>query len=88
MKQLVPVVVLALGSSVALAGDGAGGVFVFGFCQAATADDVQGFCDTENPDLIQSIADQDDYSFITFSWNGTGQCDGIGNSTQSFYIPK
>jgi hypothetical protein len=46
------------------------------------------FCDTENPDLIQSIADQDDYSFITFSWNAAGQCDGIGNSTQSFYIPQ
>ena len=132
MKQLAPIAVLALASSVAIAGlvnefpvtvtlnpdgsgaaagsmttarfsknkvefigcglrrfdDGVGGVFVFGFCQAATAEDVQGFCDTENPDLIQSIADQDDYSFITFSWNAAGQCDGIGNSTQSFYVPN
>ena len=68
--------------------DGAGGVFVFGFCQASTADEVLGFCDTENPALIASIGDQADFSFITFSWNAAGQCRGIGNSTQSFYLPK
>jgi hypothetical protein len=68
--------------------DGLGGVFVFGFCQAADAADVQGFCQTENANLIQSIADQDDFSFITFSWNAAGECRSIGNSTQSFYIPK
>ena len=67
--------------------DGFGGTFIFGFCQASTADEVLGFCETENPFLIQSIGDQDDYSFITFSWNADGQCRGIGNSTQSFYIP-
>lgn len=68
--------------------DGGGGIFLFGFCQAATATDVQGFCETENPDLIQAIADQDDYSFVVFSWTADGVCRGIGNSTQSFYIPK
>lgn len=132
MKRLIPLCVLALASSAALAGlatvtpvtvtlngdgsgaangsmtaarfasndvefigcglrrfdDGLGGVFVFGFCQAADAADVQGFCQTENPNLIQSIADQDDFSFITFSWNAAGECRSIGNSTQSFYIPK
>lgn len=68
--------------------DGLGGVFVFGFCQASTATEVLGFCESENPALLASIGDQDDYSFITFSWNSAGQCTGIGNSTQSFYIPK
>lgn len=38
--------------------------------------------------LLTSIGDQDDFSFITFSWNAEGTCLGIGNSTQSFYIPK
>jgi hypothetical protein len=131
MKQLIPVGMLALGSSVAMAGlvntapvtvtlnpdgsgsasgsmttarfskneveyigcgvrrfdNGAGGVLVFGFCQAADAANVQGFCETEKPGLIASIGDQDDYSFISFSWNADGDCTGIGNSTQSFYIP-
>lgn len=68
--------------------DGLGNTFVFGFCQASTADEVLGFCETESPLLIQSIGDQDDYSFITFSWNADGVCRRIGNSTQSFYIPN
>jgi hypothetical protein len=77
-----------IGCGVRRVEDGVGGVFVFGFCQANTADEVLGFCDTENPALIASIGDQDDFSFITFSWNAAGQCRSIGNSTQSFYIPK
>jgi hypothetical protein len=68
--------------------DGVGGVFEYGFCQASTATEVVGFCETENPGLIASIGDQDDYSFITFSWNSAGVCDAIGNSTQSQYLPK
>lgn len=68
--------------------DGVGGVFVFGFCQASTAEEVLGFCESENPALLASIGDQGDYSFITFTWDAAGQCQGIGNSTQSFYIPK
>ncbi|HKR34322.1 MAG TPA: hypothetical protein VJT10_05755 [Steroidobacteraceae bacterium] len=68
--------------------DGAGGVFVFGFCQASTATEVVGFCDSENPALLASIGDQDDFSFITFGWNAAGECTSIGNSTQSFYLPK
>jgi hypothetical protein len=68
--------------------DGLGGVFIFAFCQASTADEVLGFCESENPALIASVSDQDDYSFITFSWGADGICRSIGNSTQSFYIPK
>jgi len=68
--------------------DTGAGVVVFGFCQASTAAGVLGFCSSESPDLIASIGDQDDYSFITFSWDSAGICRGIGNSTQSFYIPS
>ena len=68
--------------------DTGAGVVVFGFCQASTATEVLGFCSTENPDLIAAIGDQDDFSFITFSWNSAGECRAIGNSTQSFYIPS
>ena len=77
-----------IGCGVRRIDDGAGGVFLFAFCQAADAANVQGFCSTENPNLIASIGDQDDFSFITFSWNAAGECRSIGNSTQSFYIPK
>ena len=67
--------------------DGLGGVVTFGFCQASTATEVLGFCESENPTLLASIGDQDDFSFITFAWDATGECVSIGNSTQSFYIP-
>ena len=68
--------------------DTGAGVVVFGFCQASTATGELGFCNTENADLIASIGDQDDFSFITFSWDSAGFCRAIGNSTQSFYIPS
>ena len=77
-----------IGCGVRRIDDGAGGVILFAFCQAADAANVLGFCTTENPALIASIGDQDDFSFITFSWNAAGECRSIGNSTQSFYIPK
>ena len=67
--------------------DGVGGVILYGFCQAADSANEVGFCETENPALIASIGDQDDYSFIAFTWDSDGSCRSIGNSTQSFYIP-
>lgn len=77
-----------IGCGVRRIDDGAGGVVLFAFCQAANAANVQGFCSTENPNLIASIDGQDDFSFITFSWNAAGECRSIGNSTQSIYIPR
>jgi hypothetical protein len=77
-----------IGCGVRRIDNGAGGVVLFAFCQAADAANVQGFCTTDNPDLIASIGDNDDFSFITFAWNAAGECRSIGNSTQSFYIPK
>ena len=76
-----------IGCGVRRIDDGAGGVILFAFCQAADAANVQGFCSTDKPNLIASIGDQDDFSFITVSWNAAGECRSIGNSTQSFYIP-
>lgn len=77
-----------IGCGVRRTDDGAGGLNVFAFCQAADAANVQGFCTTTNPGLLQSIGDIDDFSFITFSWTAAGECRSIGSSTQSFYIPK
>lgn len=68
--------------------DGAGGVFYFGFCQAADSTDLHGFCSTQRSDLLDAVKSISDYSFITFSWNAAGECTLIGNSTQSFYIPE
>lgn len=67
--------------------DGAGGIFVFGFCQATDADEEVLFCSTERLDLLEAIRSIADFSFITFAADENGQCIRIGNSTQSFYIP-
>ena len=71
---------------------GGGGLFVFGFCQAQDAEGNSANCFTENPDLIDQIKSISAYSFITFSWDldegGDMICTGIGNSTQSFYLPR
>jgi hypothetical protein len=68
--------------------DGVGGVFLFVFCQATTADEVAGFCSTDDPILAEGVSALSDNSFITFSWDADGTCRSIGSSTQSFYIPK
>jgi hypothetical protein len=60
---------------------------VFGFCEARTSSGVSGSCFSEDPALIESLASISDYSFITFTWDATGTCTSIGNSTQSVYIP-
>jgi hypothetical protein len=62
--------------------------FEFGFCQAADSTGVQGFCSTTNPNLLNALESISDFSFIIFSWNASGECVRIGNSTQSFYIPE
>jgi hypothetical protein len=51
---------------------------VFGFCEARTSED---------PALIEALASISDYSFIVFTWNASGTCTSIGNSTQSVYLP-
>jgi hypothetical protein len=60
---------------------------VFGFCEARTSSGVTGTCFSQDPALIESLASISDYSFIIFSWNASGACTSIGNSTQSVYIP-
>ena len=77
-----------IGCGIRRIGDGVGGVVSFGFCQSSNANGDLGFCTSENPALLASIGDQDDFSFITFTWDAAGECTMIGNSTQSFYIPK
>jgi hypothetical protein len=60
---------------------------VFGFCEARTSSGVTGTCFSQDPALIESLASISDYSFIVFSWNASGACTSIGNSTQSVYLP-
>jgi len=66
---------------------GAGGVIANGFCQASDAAGVTAYCWTQTADLLDVIENVSDYSFVTFGWNAEGQCQTIGISTQSFYIP-
>ncbi len=68
--------------------DGVGGVFTFGFCQAQDAEENTIFCFTENDDLLVAMSAISDYSFITFAWDENDECISIGNSTQSWYLPK
>ena len=76
--------------------DGAGGSFSYGFCQAVDTKGNEVHCSTENPGLIDAIAAIDSFSYITFRWKKVAdssgesylQCQYIGSSTQSFYLPK
>lgn len=65
-------------------------LITFGFCQAreGAKGSETAFCNTQNSDLLDAINAISDTSFITFSWNEDGECTRIGNSTQSFYMPK
>jgi hypothetical protein len=60
---------------------------VFGFCEARTSGGVVGTCFSEDPALIEALASISDYSFIVFTWDASGTCTSIGNSTQSVYLP-
>lgn len=78
-----------IGCGVRYIDTGVGSTFTFGFCQATDADGEALFCQTLDSPLIEAIKSISAFSFITFSANPeTGDCTRIGNSTQSFYIPK
>ena len=72
--------------------DGAGGIFNYGFCQAEDAEGDHVLCTTFNSALVDAIASTSDYAFLTFYWvdDGSGnlECNYVGSSTQSFYLPK
>ena len=72
---------------------GSGITFEFGFCQAQDLDDNYVLCVTQNPLLIDEMRAMTDFSYVTFSFAespdapGAYDCNQIGFSTQSFYIP-
>jgi len=72
--------------------DGTGNAFRFGFCQASDADGDEITCFTENDNLIDEMRANNDYAWITFSWQDDGfggaDCTRVGFSTQSFYLPE
>ena len=64
-----------------------GGADAYGFCQASDAAGVTAYCFTNNAELLDAFENVADFSFVSFSYNAEGQCQLIGISTQSFYIP-
>ncbi|GHA17930.1 hypothetical protein GCM10008090_29570 [Arenicella chitinivorans] len=64
-------------------------VIQYGFCQAnSSAMEVGAFCETDNPAMVAAISAITTYSYIVFHWDKAGECTFIGNSSQSFYLPK
>ncbi len=55
----------------------------FGFCQANTGETEEGAftCFTQNAEVLAGINAISDFSFITFGWDESGECNRIGNST-------
>jgi hypothetical protein len=80
-----------IGCGIRLTQDGIGGIFEFGFCQAADSGGVQLTCFTQDAGLLDAMKAASDYAFITFSFVETSpdqyDCSRIGFSTQSFYLP-
>ena len=65
-------------------------VYEWGFCQAGVSEDTgtKAFCMTRDPALLNEIRSLSAFSFIVFRWNAEGDCDYIGTSSQSVYIPN
>lgn len=61
-----------------------------GFCQANVGDDnlTTVVCFTDDAGLLDAIKSITAFSFITFAWNASGECTRIGNSANSFYLPR
>ena len=76
-----------IGCGVRRYANAAGGADAYGFCQASDAKGVTAYCFTTNADLLDSFENVADYSFVTFNYDAEGQCQLVGVSTQSFYIP-
>lgn len=73
--------------------DGVGGVYSWGFCQAALEEEGTVTCFVyDNPALLEGINIISDSSYVTFSWSDDGEgnltCTRVGASTQSFYLTK
>ena len=69
-----------------LAGDE---VIQYAFCQAnSSLVESAAFCETDDPAMVAAISAITAYSFIVFHWDKAGVCTFVGNSAQSFYLPK
>lgn len=65
-----------------------GAILDIGFCQASDAAGVQFTCFSQDPNLLSAISASGDFGFITFGWDlATDECNRIGFSNQSFYLP-
>ncbi|MBE9548774.1 MAG: hypothetical protein IMF09_05145 [Proteobacteria bacterium] len=77
---------IGCGTTVFLNPDGS--TYNFGFCQAATTDNVRGFCNSDNPGIVAQMGEASAYSYLSFNWDVDGICTRVKHSTQSFYIPE
>lgn len=77
-----------IGCGVRMYDNGSGGALSYGWCQAGDASGVQVFCSTFNAGLLDGLKSVSDFSFVIFQFDADGNCTEIGNSTQSFYLPK
>lgn len=64
------------------------GILEFGFCQAGDADEEQFTCFSFEPALVARMSNGNSFGFISFSWDGDGNCTRVAFSTQSFYLPE
>ena len=81
-----------IGCGIRVTDAGVGGVFHYGFCQAADAEGIQVTCFTQNVDLLATLDTISDSSYITYGFTEVAtdvyDCTRIGTSTQSFYLEK
>ena len=59
---------------------------VQGWCQVSLSEGKNTICFTEVPDMLEMIKSIDDYSYISFRWDKSGDCSFIHISTQLQYI--
>lgn len=64
-------------------------VIQYAFCQAnSSLVETGAFCETDKPAMVAAVSAISSYSYIVFHWDKAGECTFIGNSSQSFYLPK
>lgn len=64
-------------------------IIQYAFCQAnSSLVEAGAFCETDKPAMVAAVSAISSYSYIVFHWDKAGECTFIGNSSQSFYLPK
>ncbi|WP_224245467.1 hypothetical protein [Hyalangium gracile] len=67
---------------------GTGTTISYMSCSARNAQNVTVSCGSSNPDFIETLRTLNSDSYVSFSWDGTGNCTGLTVATYSQYEPK